>query len=114
VHLTPANKTNFTGIVLDWAPMGVSVKENAENSGISVYPNLTTGMVNIDFKDEVPGCLINVYDQSGALVYNEAVKQGITGIKTLDLSKYSNGIYFINIQKDTQSELLKYKVVLNK
>jgi hypothetical protein len=114
VHLTPADKTNFTGIDLDWVPSGASVKENEEKSKIDVYPSLTRGLVNVNFKEEVQGCIIKVYNQSGALVYVENSQQSFNGIKTLDLSKNANGVYFVKIQKDTQSNVLKYKIVLDK
>jgi len=70
VHLTPADQTNFTGIVLDWAPLGVSVQENAEINSISVSPNPSSGLVDINFKNEINGCMISVYALSGNLVYN--------------------------------------------
>jgi hypothetical protein len=114
VHLTPVDKANFTGMVLDWAPDGASVQENALIKSILVYPNPTTGLVNIDFTKEISGCRIDVVNQSGALVFQEVMSPNFRGLKTIDLGGNANGIYFVNIQKDTQSKILKYKVILAK
>jgi hypothetical protein len=114
VHLTPAGNANFTGIVLDWNPLGTSVQENAQQSEINVFPNPTTGLVNIDLKDAGKGSNIMIENQAGQLVYSEKVPQGNNGIKTIDLSNFSNGVYFVKIQNDTQSNILKYKIVLNR
>jgi hypothetical protein len=113
VHLTPANRTNFTGIVLDWAPLGVSVKENPWYAGIKIGPNPSSGLVNINCGDEMQGCILNVYNSAGSVVYQETVSGSGTA-NTIDLSRNVNGIYYMTIQKDSQSKGIKHKLLISK
>jgi hypothetical protein len=114
VHLTPANKTNFTGMVLDWVPTFVGVKENAPENNYTIYPNPSTGLVHIEMKESTGEGLVKVVDASGAIVYAKDFASGTGASKTIDLSNLRNGIYYITVQKDSQSRGFKQKLVINK
>ena len=79
---------------------------NSEGS-ISVFPNPTTGIVNI-IAENTKIEKINVFDISGKVLENNNNFAGTT----LDLSWLSNGVYFIKIQ--TPSEQTTHKVIIQK
>jgi len=110
VHLTPANTTNMTGVTLNWAPAGVGIEQTVSgNMEITVYPNPNnSGIVNIDFEKADN---IKVVNTLGVIVYNEKVDHAI-GTKTIDLSGFDNGIYFICVSDG--ANFAKHKVILNK
>ena len=79
---------------------------NSESS-ISVFPNPTTGIVNIiSHNTKIES--ISVFDISGKTLQNNASFAGTT----LDLSWLSNGIYFVKIQ--TPSEQVTHKIIIQK
>ena len=94
---TPAASANFSGITLKWTPAsGVGVNEISENPEINVYPNPSNGIFNVDLHNVNT---IKVLNTLGALVYQEKVNVNETKT-TLDLSSFSNGIYFIAVTND--------------
>ena len=77
------------------------------SSSISVFPNPTTGIVNI-IAENTKIENISVFDISGKVLENNTSFAGTT----LDLSWLSNGIYFIKIK--TLSEQTTHKVIIQK
>lgn len=110
-HQTPAGTTTFTNITLNWQPsVATGIEENvAEKPVINVYPNPTNSSFNIDYSNAGN---IRVMNTLGVIVYDEKIDQLTEGTKNIDLSKYSNGIYIINVSNDKGS--LNHKVILNK
>jgi len=76
-------------------------------SNISVFPNPTTGIVNI-ISQNTKIESISVFDISGKILQNNTAFTG----NTLDLSWLSNGVYFIKIK--TLSEQTTHKVIIQK
>ena len=109
VHLTPTGPANFSNISLDWVPSTVGVDEVIENSTNVVFPNPSTGIININY---VEASNIKIENILGAVVYEENVSK--SGSKTIDLSKHSNGTYFVAIKSAKSNTIQKYKVLLNK
>lgn len=66
-----------------------------ETTTIAIYPNPVTHFLNIHTSKPMSG--IKIFDASGKLIYG--LKQKTDTINT-DLSKYSNGVYFISIYDD--------------
>ena len=95
---TTSNTINFTY---------TNIVETSSRINYSVFPNPSKGIINISFENSING-LLSIEDYTGKIVYNEKVNQKNGSVKTIDLSKYSNGVYFINLENQ------KYKVVLNK
>ena len=81
---------------------------------VSVYPNPTTGVFNINFS-EINSANVNlsVYDLVGKNVYTSG-NFNVNGneTKSIDLSKNANGIYFVRVQVDGQPYTVK--LTLNK
>ncbi len=106
----PANTTNFSNVVLHWQPTGtVGIDETASNPTISVAPNPSNGIFNVDFKNANS---IKVFNALGVLVYDEKIEQATEGTKAVDLSSFSDGIYFINVSNGKGS--INHKIILNK
>ena len=73
-----------------------------ESTEISVYPNPTTGMVNIASFGKSGMVQIRIFDQTGKLIESTQKVLGNGTVQTLDLTKYASGTYqieFINSDK---------------
>ena len=67
---------------------------NETLNSINIYPNPASNTVNIDIENEF---ILKIYNQIGRLVdtfYNKNV---------IDISNYSEGLYFLNINSDDKS-----------
>jgi len=105
-----AADTNFTGISLTWSPT-LANETFVSGPEVVVYPNPSKGIFNLDLKSQVKN--ITVVNTLGALIYEENINDSsIVTTKTIDLSQYTNGVYFINVSDDNGSSC--YKVVLDK
>ncbi|KAF5030357.1 hypothetical protein DSECCO2_638990 [anaerobic digester metagenome] len=81
-----------------------NLEDNKENA-ISIYPNPTNGIINIENSEEI--IQINVYNSIGDLVYSKLNHENNTEI---DLSNKPKGIYFIElISKD---KTFKDKIII--
>ncbi|MBI3518559.1 MAG: T9SS type A sorting domain-containing protein [Bacteroidetes bacterium] len=110
-HQTPANTANFTGITINWQPSTVTgIDESiATNPEISVYPNPTNGVINVDYSNAKT---IRVINALGTLIYEEKIEQLSQGTKSIDLNNFANGIYMITVSNENGSS--NHKVILNK
>lgn len=69
---------------------------------LSVYPNPTKDIVNIDLtKINDRNIQLKVIDITGKVIHSE--KSCSTNIVSLDFTKYQSGVYFINITGDNTS-----------
>ncbi len=67
---------------------------NNEANSINIYPNPASNTVNIDIDNEF---VLKIYNQIGNLIdtfYNKNI---------IDISNYSDGLYFLNINSDNKS-----------
>ena len=74
---------------------GVGVSEN-ELSGITVYPNPTTGQLTIDNGDLMIDNVV-IFDVYGRILKAEDRKRKGEGTIVMDISELSRGIYFMKI-----------------
>jgi len=107
-HQTPAANTTFSNVTLDWTPNTTGVQEITKPE-VSVYPNPTNGIFNVDFYNAKT---IRVLNTLGVVVYEEKVDQISQGSKTIDLSKFSDGIYMISVANEGGSS--NQRIILNK
>lgn len=85
-----------------------SVDENGVNESLSIYPNPSTGVLNIDINSTL-NTTISICNVLGDVVYTKILKSGITQI---NLGNIPSGIYFYKLSK--KAELLKSgKLILN-
>jgi Secretion system C-terminal sorting domain/PKD-like domain len=86
--------------------------DNLAGNNVSVYPNPTSGNVNIEFSSVTKGdATISVMDISGRTIatQNVAVVEGLNKTQ-LDLSNVSKGIYMLNV--NSENENAKIKIVI--
>lgn len=111
--ITTANGDAYVNtIVMNWAASGLSVKDNVSpNTKVVIYPNPTHGQFTMEFKNEIKN--IKVSNMLGQVIYDENVEQSAAGTsKNMDLSRFENGIYLINVSNNDGTST--YKVVLDK
>ena len=111
-HSTPVNTDNFLSLVLDWAPLSTGIEGTLESKDVNVYPNPSTGLLNIDFKHPEKECLVQVINEAGKLVYNEKISDIQTGIRTFDLTRLPAGIYYCTLhfpEKDVVFSIILVK-----
>lgn len=108
---TVANTANFTNVSVKWQPSNpTGIDESISvNPEISVYPNPTNGVFNVDYSKANN---IKVINTLGAIVYDIKLDVLAQGTKSIDLSNFSNGIYFINVSNGNGSS--NHKLILDK
>ncbi len=62
---------------------------------IDIYPNPSSGLINLDFKEPLSDGQIRVMDTQGRLVHQTKLQENISS--TLDLSFLNDGVYFIQV-----------------
>jgi hypothetical protein len=111
----PSNGSSVTiNAVLDLDNFSVSLLTGIDKSSVGtsflVYPNPTSGQLNILSKDE-RATSVGITGPDGKLLSEAKLEMETT---ILDLQKYENGIYFYSILDDNRKVLLSNKFVLAK
>ena len=70
-----------------------------ENASVSIYPNPTNGLVNIQFAELTDVDTINVFSISGQLVYSKQFS-GSSDTYTIDLAKAATGVYTMKLESE--------------
>jgi hypothetical protein len=105
---TPTNLTNFYSISLNWAPSTPTLVEKVpENNEASIYPNPTSGLLHMKFRNGHRYVQVRVYNESGIKVYSETLTEFTAGEKTLDVSHLPAGIYFVSFHFETGDESIR-------
>lgn len=106
---SPTADANFTGMSLAWNPSAAGIEETTSNTGVKVYPNpSTTGVFTIEFDNADKVRVLNVL---GVEVLEEKIASG-ENKKSIDLSRFSNGVYFISLTDGNKTT--EHRVVINK
>jgi|GEM_PF-5699206 len=89
----------------------VGIKENSAELGLSLSPNPTHNLINVNFQNGITSDItIQVMDIFGQSVYSNKLDSGT--LKTsIDLTLCSNGVYFIRVSNG-KMELIKKVVKL--
>jgi len=111
-HLTPTGTTNFTNVVIDWNPVATLIGSVENFDNVNVYPNPTTGIVNINFSNELQGASMKVVNSVGKTVVSESNIKIPVGTKLIDMSKYQSGLYIITFESGNLK--YNYKVLIDK
>ncbi|MBS1636997.1 MAG: T9SS type A sorting domain-containing protein [Bacteroidetes bacterium] len=100
---TVASDPNFGNILIQWIPTittGVNEVTAAGSPVFNVYPNPTSGIFNVEYEK---ANTIKVLNTLGSVIYEEKVNESTASTKTIDLSGFAEGIYFINVSNDKGS-----------
>ena len=84
----------------NYTPMTVSIDEAEANSGIRVYPNPATDVLNFAMQERLEYTL---FDMSGKMVMTGDVNPG----QSLDISKLDEGIYVVETRNNQEVNRLK-------
>jgi hypothetical protein len=82
----------------------------AEERTLVVYPNPSTGIVHLTISGlEGRRAEITVLNVIGTVMYRETLTElSERSVKTLDLSKFANGLYYVKLEADNSSQLCKF------
>ena len=82
--------------------------EDLESMAVKIYPNPSNGIFNLEYGNDSKLNQVNVYDGFGKMIlsFNEE------DLKTIDLSSYNSGVYFLEII--TEQETISKKITLIK
>lgn len=80
----------------------VGVNELITNDGFSVYPNPTNSNFTINFQDKNLHT-VNIYDILGNMI----ITKQFNDTYLFDISKYTNGVYLINVDNSITKKIIK-------
>jgi hypothetical protein len=74
-----------------------------------VYPNPSTGIIHLTINGlEGRRAEVTVLNVIGTVMYRETLTElSERSTKTLDLSKFANGLYYVKLEADNSSQLCK-------
>lgn len=108
--LTPAGDAKINTVTLHWLPTNMAVEENS-TPVVAIYPVPSTGIFNIDMKNEVKS--IRVFDLVGKTVYSQELNAtNAASTVQVDLSNLMDGNYVISLQND--NGVSNYEIILNR
>lgn len=82
----------------------LSVEKQDEGMTFEVFPNPTEGLIYLKADESFNG-IIQIYDESGRLVWNNQWKNTTTS--TIDLTNYARGVYSIKITDNSSFQIIK-------
>jgi len=94
VNVTPCNKIPTTPNLV--------TKRKQNEFIVSLFPNPSTGLLNLDLKTEVSpsyeNFTLSIYDPLNQLVYSSKISNASELRQTLDLRHFTKGIYFLQVK----------------
>jgi hypothetical protein len=82
-------------------PPSTAVLESTTTAGISIYPNPTKGMIQMNAAQELGNATISIINASGNVVF-ETKQNILQGSNTLgNLSNLTSGIYMVLVTSDS-------------
>jgi hypothetical protein len=92
------------------SPTGIVDLANGEY--LSLYPNPSTGILNVDAKFTTSKSLnVTVTDMLGNVVYTNNYEKSAQQKFTVDLTNQSNGIYFVKFENENGSDIKKINII---
>ena len=95
-------------------PNQVSIKENHLDFKLNIFPNPANNNVNIQYSTEnEKNISIKIMDALGKIVYMEEDRSAAGGKQTLtvDVAKFSPGIYFVQFIAGNKTEVKKINII---
>jgi hypothetical protein len=81
--------------------------DNLESMRVKVYPNPSNGLFNLEYDNDTKVNQVNVYDGFGKLIMSLSEED----LKTIDLTNYNSGVYFLEIITDNETVNTKITLV---
>ncbi len=113
VQFTSNSSLNYAGFQANWScNLRVGVKENLNDRLFEVFPNPSTGLVNLKLNETKPSEYnLSVTNVLGQVILKKSIAFSGSQTEALDLSKFGKGVYFIRIENDKTTS--QKKVVLH-
>ncbi len=92
-------------------PVSVGIQETKENElsgSFSLYPNPASAYINIESNLYDGRTMIRVYNQLGALVFQNHVGLQPGSVSSIQTKDWANGIYFIALSDGSKRETIKF------
>jgi lysyl endopeptidase len=97
--------------VTNFCITGVGIESPNKLEGITIYPNPSTGLFNINMtRLDVPTVDIKVYNTLGKLIRTEHIEGANGKLLNYDLSNLSNGLYLMEITSGEASFVQKLQI----
>jgi len=109
VHTISFESTDFEGNT-GTCSFDITIEEELNTSnfdfinGLSIYPNPTSNLITVDSSNELLTS-ITIFDISGKQLYSE--NNINSTIETIDISSFSEGVYFIQLNTILTKKLIK-------
>ncbi|OIP03910.1 MAG: hypothetical protein AUJ97_03615 [Bacteroidetes bacterium CG2_30_32_10] len=81
--------------------------ENNNENEVTVYPNPTNDIINVEIKNDYNNIIIVIYSISGKKLFEEKIKGKEKNAISVDISNYPSGVYFLKT-------ILDNKTIINK
>jgi type IX secretion system substrate protein/carboxypeptidase family protein/Big-like domain-containing protein len=109
---TPTANINFQKSSGKIAPASTYVAPVSADKGFAVYPNPTSGNLNITWENQSTGnATISVTDVIGRQVFQSAINiNAAAGQTQVDLSNLVNGIYFVSVKSNSINSNTKIQI----
>jgi Secretion system C-terminal sorting domain len=80
-----------------------------DDKNLLVYPNPSTGIVHLTINNlQGKKVELSVLNVIGSVLYHETVTEfNDKYYRTLDLSKFANGLYYVRLESDNTSQMCK-------
>ena len=89
-----------------------AISDSEQQEELSIYPNPTSGIVNISVKNVNKEFSLFVSDAKGSIVYRkEAISKSDDFYKKIDLSRFEKGVYFVGLNGTNFNKVKKLLVV---
>ncbi len=88
---------------------GTKSRPSSEDKALLVYPNPSTGIVHIAINGfEGRKLELRILNVIGSVMYRETLTElSDRYTKSLDLSKFTSGLYYVKLESDSSSEMRK-------
>lgn len=96
-------KSKYSNIIL--------LKLLKDNSSIVLYPNPSANSINIDIisGNNTGNVSYQLLDVSGKILIQQNLENNTQSFK-VDISSFANGLYFIKVNKNNGSEIIKFRI----
>lgn len=106
VSLTGTIADGISGVYYFGVDAALSLGKNEISNAVSIYPNPAKGLLNITISGDFEGASYTIYNTVGQEI--NKVKVTTENDLKLNTSNYSNGVYFIKIEKDGAYRTLQF------
>lgn len=85
----------------------LSISDAQLEDNVKLFPNPANGVVTIQIRGNIVLNNINIYDLSGKLLFKNSLSSGYQSSVNLDISTFSSGIYFVELNAESATAVEK-------